>query len=842
MILIIYLILNVLYYSEINMNNFNKVFIETELINSYLTYALSVIIGRALPDVRDGLKPVHRRTLFAMRELNNKFNKQYKKSARIVGDVIGKYHPHGEIAVYDSIVRLTQSFILRYPLIDGQGNFGSIDGDSAAAMRYTEIRMTELSEYLMLDLDFETVDYISNYDGNEKIPTILPSQIPNLLINGSYGIAVGMATNIPPHNINEVINACLAFIENPEINIKNLMHYISGPDFPTYGFIYGLDGILDAYKTGKGKIIVRGNVKINNTENKNSIIITELPYQVNKSILIQKILLLIEEKKIIGIKLIRDESNKDGLRIFIEIDYGKNANVILNQIYSLTKLETTFSINMVALVNNSPKLLSLKDMIELFINHRKEIVYRRTYFKLSNLKKKLHTLEGLLVVLFDMDFLLKIFTSSNSLDELKKILVEKNWNNKNINNIDNIDNNDEIISNFKDYKLSKLQIQNILDLKLSNLVKIERNKILNDYIKINNDIKSYKLILNNDKLLFDIIKDELFVIKNKFGDKRRTIIIKDIQKFDAKDLISKESIIIILSKLGYIKSQLSKTYQAQKRGGKGKISIFIKPNDSVNNLLVCDTHGMLLCFSNFGKVYWIDLYKFPISSRTSKGIPIVNLLNLQKNDMIKTMLFIKSYEKFKYVLMVTAKGIIKKILLNEFKNQRTNGIIATILSNNDYIVDVKLVKTLDEIMLFSNVGKAIKFSIKNIRCTSRLSRGVKGMTLEKNEHIVSLLVINKPSYIITATENGFGKKSISDDYPLTCRGGKGVRGIRIDKKTGNVVKVEKVYSCDDLLLVTTSGIMSRINTKDISCTGRNTKGVVLINLSNKEKLTCIKKI
>jgi len=825
------------------MNNFSSVFIEDELVNSYLNYAVSVIIGRALPDVRDGLKPVHRRTLFVMRELDNHFNKRYKKSARIVGDVIGKYHPHGEIAVYDSIVRLSQSFVLRYPLIDGQGNFGSIDGDSAAAMRYTEIRMSEIAEYLLSDLDFSTVDYVPNYDNTEKCPIILPSMFPNLLVNGSYGIAVGMATNIPPHNLSEVINACIAFLDNPSISVDGLMSYIFGPDFPTYGIIYGVDGILDAYKTGKGRICIKAKVDIElNSSGKSFIIISELPYQVNKARLIERVVSLVKEKKIDGIRLIRDESDKDGLRIFIEVDSGKNPNIIVNNLYSLTKLQNTFNVNMVALVNNVPKLLGLKGFIECFINHRKEIVYRRVRFKFLSLEKKLHILEGLFVVLLNSDFLIKLINAFDSLDNLKKELCEKVWNVANFSGVYDDKKFNSIILKLNKYKLSKIQIQTVLDLRLSNLIKMEKNKIYKEYVSVLDELMSCKFILENEKSLVEIIRDELLFVKDKFGDARRTLIFSDVKKMVLKDFIVKESIIITLSKSGYIKSQLSKNYQVQRRGGKGKLSVFIKPNDFVQNLLVCDTHGVLLCFSNFGKAYWIDLYNFPLSSRVSKGVPIVNLLNLDGNELVNVILFIRSYEKNKYIFMVTKSGLVKRVSLIVFKNQRSNGLIATSFVDNDFLVDVKVVKSSDEIILFSNVGRAIRFKVEDVRCTSRMSKGIMGMRLGENEYIVSLVVLDKIGYIIAATEYGFGKKSKIDDYPLTRRGGKGVRGIRVDTKSGNVVKVEKVLNCDDLLLITTNGIMSRISVDEISCTGRNTKGVFLINLSKKERLVCIKKV
>lgn len=825
------------------MIKFKEVFIEDELIDSYLNYAMSVIIGRALPDVRDGLKPVHRRTLFVMKELNNRFDKGYKKSARIVGDVIGKYHPHGETAVYDSIVRLSQSFVQRYPLIDGQGNFGSIDGDSPAAMRYTEIRMSEFSEYLLYDLDFCTVDYVSNYDNTEKQPVVLPTMIPNLLVNGSYGIAVGMATSIPPHNLTEIVQACLAFLENTDITIDSLMTYVSGPDFPTYGNICGVEGIVDAYKTGRGKVCIKSEVVVEHSDDgRDFIIVKELPYQVNKARLIEKIHYLIKDKKIDGIKLIRDESDKDGLRIFIEVLRGKDSNVILNNLYSLTKLQSVFSVNMVALVNNLPKLLNLRDMIKYFIDHRKEVVYRRTKYKLLKLKDKAHILEGLSVVLLNFDRIIDLITKSRDLITLKSKLSTISWSMSELKQSVSSNVFDFLNLHSESYILSKIQVHSILDLKLVKLLKLERDNIISEYVSLSKDILFHESILNSDKLIIDIIKKELILIRDKFGDVRKTRIVNDIKKLISKDLVLKESIIITLSNNGYIKAQLSEIYQTQHRGGKGKLSVLVKPNDFIQDLLVSDTHSVLLCFSNFGKVYWIDLHNFPLSSRTSKGIPIINLLNLKKGEKISAILSNKSSENYEYIFMVTKKGLVKRVLLDEFRNQRSNGLISIDLSIGDLLIDVKLVKSSDEVILFSNSGRAISFFSKDVRCTSRISKGIIGMRLKDSNSVISLIVLEKNSYILAATENGYGKRTKIDEYPITKRGGKGVIGVRVDKKSGDVVKVEKVFDDDDLLLITTNGIISRIKINEISCIGRNTKGVFLINLSDGERLVSIKKI
>ena len=825
------------------MNKFNEIFIEDEIVDSYLNYAMSVIIGRALPDARDGLKPVHRRTLFAMKELNNRFNKNYKKSARIVGDVIGKYHPHGEIAVYDSIVRLSQSFTQRYPLIDGQGNFGSIDGDSAAAMRYTEIRMAEIAEYLLNDLDFSTVDYVPNYDNTEKYPLVLPTMIPNLLVNGSCGIAVGMATNIPPHNLSEVIDGCIAYLDNPTISIDGLMKYILGPDFPTYASICGIDGISNAYKTGKGRICIKAKAYVVcNNSGKDSIIIEELPYQVNKAKLIEQVIYLIKEKKVDGIKTIRDESDKDGLRIFIEILKGRNSSVILNKLYSLTKLQTVFNVNMVALVDNSPKLLNLKDVIKCFIDHRKEVIYRRTCYKLSNLESKLHILEGFFVALLNIDVLIGLITMSRNIGELKIKLSFITWQNKHLDNLYDGEKLELLRAKFYDYKWSKNQIKSILDLKLSNLIKLERDNIVTEYFLALDNLSFYKAILDNDSSLVDVIRKELLLVKNKFGDIRRTKINLNVKKLMSRDLVFKESIIITLSNNGYIKLQFTDNYHAQHRGGKGKLTLNMNVNDFIKTMVVCNTHGVLLYFSNFGRVYWMDLHDFPLSTRLAKGVPIINFLSMKQDEKIHVVMSTRFDDKTKYFLMVTRKGLVKKVLVDNFKNQRIGGVIAIDLLDDDSLVDVKVVNSFDNIMLFSNIGKVVSFSVNSIRCTGRASRGVNGMRLGKNEHIVSLIVSNKNAYIVTATQYGFGKRTKVSDYPITNRGGKGVRGICIDKKNGDVAQVEQVFDGDDLLLITKNGIMSRINISEIPCIGRNTKGVVFIKLSKRDCLVCIKRI
>ncbi|HFL8824395.1 MAG TPA: DNA gyrase subunit A [Candidatus Azoamicus sp. OHIO1] len=834
------------------MSIINNVNIEEELSKSYLDYAISVIVGRALPDIRDGLKPVHRRILYAMKELGNSFDRDYKKSARVAGDVIGKYHPHGESAVYDSIVRLAQSFVQRYSLIDGHGNFGSIDGDSPAAMRYTEIRMSEIADYLLRDLDFDTVDYVSNYDNTEIQPVVLPSMIPNLLINGASGIAVGMATNIPPHNISEVIDGCIAVIKNPNITVDKLMNYILGPDFPTYANINGIDGIFNAYKTGKGKICIRANHYLEDdikTGRKN-IIVNELPYQVNKAKLIEKISLLVKEKKIDGIYSLRDESDKDGMRIFISVNKDKDPNVILNNLYSLTSLQSIFNVNMVALVNECPKLLNLKKLIEHFINHRKEIVYRRTQFKLKKARSKVHLLEGLLISLLNISSIIDLVKFSDSIFILKDKLLNLVWNSDKIfsylsNDILDLCRCSEVEScGFVSggYKFSILQVNSILDLKLYKLTKLEFSSLVKEYIDISVDIKYYLEILLDSKALISVLEDELIFIKNKFGDSRRTRIISDVKSIVEHDLVLNKNIIITLSFFGYIKSQLSDIYQSQHRGGKGKIATLVKDEDFIFDLLVSNTHSVLLCFSNFGKAYSLDLSKFPISLRSSRGIPIVNLLTLKELERINVMLSLKHFHKDSFVFMVTRNGLIKKVSLSEFKNCKNNGILSIRLLKDDVLVDVSVVDEETEIALFSNVGKSVRFLSSSIRCTGRSSCGIRGIKLGKKEEVISLVAIKSNNCILSVTKNGYGKRTLVREYPITSRGGKGVIDIKVNKRNGNVVKVEGVSDKDELILITNKGTLVRMKVDEVSCFGRNTNGVLLMNLSKDEYLVSVKKI
>lgn len=822
-----------------NINNITEVFIEEELINSYLSYAMSVIVGRALPDVRDGLKPVHRRILFVMRELNNNFDKNYKKSARIVGDVIGKYHPHGEIAVYDSIVRLAQPFVQRYVLIDGQGNFGSIDGDSPAAMRYTEIKMSEFSEFLLKDLDLSVVDFVDNYDNTEKQPIVLPTMIPNLLINGACGIAVGMATNIPPHNLSEVIDGCLLFLKNPNVTVDDLMTVIFAPDFPSYGIIFGAEGLKDIYKTGKGKFFLRANTFIESLDLDSCIVINELPYQVNKSKLLESFYSLFNSGVLEGVKLIKDETDKDGIRICIYISKGKNIDIILNNLFLKTKMQITYSVNMVALVDNIPKLLNLKSIIKCFLDHRREVIYRRTKFNLLKFKNKAHILEGLCIVIHNLDKLINLIVNSSDIIDVKHSFLLINWDYSCISRY--LDAHNFNILNNK-YEFSNIQIQSILDMKISRLTKLEKNNLIKEYDQILNDISKYTTILNNNTVLESIIVEELKFIKDKFGDKRRTKIIYNTNDVLSKELIEKEYIVITLSNFGYIKAQLLKNYNVQHRGGRGKSAVVLKNNDFINNILICDTYDILLCFSTHGKVYWLDLYNFSLSTRQSKGLPLINLLKLETSEVISVFLSLKNYDKDKYLFMVTKKGLVKKILLTDLKNQRSNGIFVIDLNKDDVLINVKIVNNSDNIMIFSKLGKSVRFFVKDIKCSSRNSKGVLGIKLSTFDFVVALIVLDLDSYILTVTENGYGKRIKIDEYNITKRGGKGIIGTKINKKTGNLVDVDKVLITNDLLLITDSGIISRIKVDEISCISRKATGVSLINLSNNEKVVRIKSI
>ncbi|WDI79158.1 DNA topoisomerase (ATP-hydrolyzing) subunit A [Candidatus Purcelliella pentastirinorum] len=839
------------------MNNLAKeitlINIEEEIKNSYLDYAMSVIIGRALPDVRDGLKPVHRRILYAMKILNNEWNKSYKKSARIVGDVIGKYHPHGDLAVYDTIVRMAQSFISRYVLIDGQGNFGSIDGDSAAAMRYTEIRMSKIANEFLTDLDKETINFVDNYDNSEKIPEILPTKIPNLLINGSSGIAVGMATNIPSHNINEIINACLAYINDNNITLTGLMHYIPGPDFPTGGIINGNKGIEDAYNTGKGIIYIRAKskIEINKKTRKEKILIKEIPYQVNKSKLISNIVELIKEKKIEGISNIRDESDKSGMNIVIDIKREAVAKIVLNNLYSLTKLETSFGINMVALYQSQPRILNLKKIIKIFINHRREIITKRTIYELKKTEKKTHLLEGLMVALTNIDLIINLIKNSKTLNKAKKSLISHKWYFNISKKIKNIDFNKEKYKKKKDihiknnkftYILTKKQIKAILNLKLHKLTNMEYKNILQKHNLLNKEIYKFKKILNNDNYLTSIIKKELNKIKQKFGDKRRTKIHLNKSNLKTKDLIDKKNVIVTLSNKGYIKYQLLSHYETQHRGGRGKSAAKIKKEDFIENLLITNTHCTILCFSSLGLIYWIKVYQLPKSTRNTKGKPIVNLLPLTKNERITAMLSIDKYKSNLYIFMATAYGIVKKTSLTKFKKERNKGIIAINLRDKDELINVTLTNGKNEIMLFSSMGKVVRFKENNIRTTNRITYGVKGIKLFKKDRLVSLIVPKKNGNILTVTENGYGKRTKIKEYPSKSRATQGVISIKINKRNGRVIGAVQVLDSDQVMIITNAATLVRIPVSEINIIKRNTQGVILIRIIKNEKVVELQRL
>ena len=827
--------------------------IEEEMKQSYIEYAMSVIVGRALPDVRDGLKPVHRRVLFAMHELSNDWNKPYKKSARIVGDVIGKYHPHGDTAVYDTIVRMAQDFSLRYMLVEGQGNFGSVDGDSAAAMRYTEIRMSKIAHEMMADIDKDTVNFGPNYDGSEHEPLVMPTRIPNLLINGSTGIAVGMATNMAPHNLTEVIDGCLALLANPAITIDELIEYIPAPDFPTAGIIFGIKDIHQGYRTGRGRVIMRARTHFEDiAKDRQAIIIDELPYQVNKAKLCERIGELVKDKIIEGISEIRDESDKSGMRAVIELRRNENASVILNNLYKMTQMQDSFGINMVALVNGQPRLLNLKSIIEEFIYHRREIVTRRTVYELRKAKDRGHTLEGLAVALANVDEMIAIIKSSMTRPEAKSRLMERSWESSLVlSMMERVDvvkiRPDGLAPQFglhdKQYFLSDNQAQAILEMQLQRLTGLEQEKITKEYHEIMDLIIDLINILMTPERVNQIISDELIQIKDQFGDKRRSEIQFDSADINNEDLIKPRDMVVTLSKEGYVKTQAVEEYRTQKRGGRGKTAASTKEDDFIQNLFVAHTHDYVLCFSTLGRLYWLKVYNLPEGSRTTRGRPIVNLLPLQAEEKITSILPVKEFSEDKFIFMVTEQGIVKKTDLTAFSRPSARGIIAINLDDGDKLAGVDLTDGAREIMIFSNGGKAVRFNESEVRGMGRQARGVKGIKLGAGCKVVALLTTNDVNdNVLTATENGYGKRTTVDEYRLASRGTQGVKAIGESVRNGKLVAAKLVTDDDEIMLITTGGVLIRTKVNSIRETGRSAQGVKLIDLGVGEKLVDLEKV
>ena len=819
--------------------------IEEELKNSYMEYAMSVIVGRALPDARDGLKPVHRRTLFAMDVLNNNWNLAHKKSARIVGDVIGKYHPHGDGAVYETIVRMAQDFALRYPLVDGQGNFGSMDGDGAAAMRYTEVRMAKITQELLADLNKNTVDFVENYDGTELIPDVLPTKIPNLLVNGSAGIAVGMATNMLPHNLTESIDASLALLENPDLEIDDLIKIIPGPDFPTGGIINGSSGLIDAAKTGKGRIVLRAKAEVEtDSKDKSKIIISEIPYQQNKARLVEKIAQLARDKKVEGMSEIRDESDKEGVRIVIDIRSGQNPEVILNNLYSLTPLESAFGVNNVALVNKTPKLLNLKDLLEIFIAHRRTVVSRRTEFELNKAKDRGHILEGLAVSLANIDQVIDLIKKSKDPQTAKEKLLSKKWKagvvSKLIKKAGAITTKPDSLSDdfglsASTYKLSPLQAQAILDLRLQKLTGLEQDNLVKEYEEILEEIKYLLQILEDPSELKRVIKDELTEIKELYGDDRKTPIEERLD-LSTEDLIKPEDMVVTISHAGYAKTQPLEVYQSQKRGGVGKAAASVKEDDFVEQLIVANTHRTLLCFSNLGKVYWLKVYEIPQASRVAKGRPLVNLIQLDESERITSLLNVETFDSEGFVFMATKNGIVKKTPIGDFKLPRKSGKRAIKLDNSDELVGTAITNGTSDLMLISDAGKAVYFNEKDARPMGRDTRGVKGITLEEKQSVIALIMPNNDNEILTVSENGFGKRSKVEDFRKTKRGAKGVIAMQLSERNGKLISANQVSEENQVILISNKGTLVRTKVSEISVIGRNTQGVRVIKLKANEKL------
>lgn len=838
--------------------------LEEEMRRSYLSYSMSVIVGRALPDVRDGLKPVHRRVLYAMHELSNSWNKPYKKSARIVGDVIGKYHPHGDSAVYDTIVRMAQDFSMRYMLVDGQGNFGSIDGDGAAAMRYTEIRLEKIAHEMLSDLEKETVDFGPNYDGSEFEPKILPTRIPNLLINGSSGIAVGMATNIPPHNLSEVIDGCLYCLKNPDCSIDELIEYIPAPDFPTGGIIYGYSGVREGYRTGRGRVVMRAKTHIEDFEkgNRQAIVVDEIPYQVNKKTLQEKIAELVNGKKIEGISDIRDESDKDGMRLVIELKRGEVADVILNNLFKLTQLQDTFGMNLVALVNGQPKLLNLKELVVYFLQHRREVITRRTVYELRKAREEGHKLEGLAVALANIDEFIQTIKSSTSPDEALERLMSKGWDSSLVKSLLSRVDEDQTLGGFKAYRpeglpeeyglredglyyLSYEQTREILNMNLRRLTGLEQEKIISSYEAAMEAITDLLDILAKPERITTIIGEELIAIKNEYTlkDTRRSQIEYQAAEFETEDLITPMDMVVTLSKEGYIKSQPLSEYQAQNRGGRGKKATEMKDDDYIQQLFIANTHDYVLCFSSLGRLHRLKVWEVPQGTRTSKGKPIVNLFDLQENERITVVLPIKQFSDNQFIFLATAKGIVKKTALSQYSSTRKMAVIAVTLDDDDYLVGAELTDGNSDIMLFSDAGKAVRFDESSVRATGRSSRGVLGMRLEEGQKIISLIVSkDEQASVLTATENGYGKRTAVTDYTRHGRGTKGMIAIQTSDRNGKVVAAVLVHPEDEIMLITTDGIVVRTKVEQIREMGRATQGVTLIRVDQGTKLSGVQRV
>ncbi len=828
--------------------------IEDELKQSYLDYAMSVIVGRALPDVRDGLKPVHRRVLFAMSELNNDWNKPYKKSARVVGDVIGKYHPHGDSAVYDTIVRMAQPFSLRYMLVDGQGNFGSIDGDGAAAMRYTEIRMQKMAHDLLADLDKETVDFVDNYDGTEQMPSVMPTRVPNLLVNGSSGIAVGMATNIPPHNLREVVKGCLAYIDNEDISIDELMELIPGPDFPTGGIINGRAGIVQAYRTGRGRIYVRAKADIERDDkaNKETIIINEIPYQLNKARLIEKIAELVKEKKIEGISELRDESDKDGLRVVIELKRGEVGEVVLNNLYAQTQLQSVFGINIVALVDGQPKLLNLKQLLEYFVRHRREVVTRRTVYLLRKARERGHILEGLAVAISNIDPVIELIKSSPTPADAKEALISRGWPVGEVSEFleragADACRPDELEPQFGmrdgSYYLSPAQAQAILELRLHRLTGMEHDKLLAEYKEKLEQISEYLEILGNPLRLMEVIREELEEVSQNYGDERRTDIQSSQLDLTIEDLITEEDRVVTISHGGYAKTQPLDAYQAQRRGGMGKAATSVKDEDFVEHLLIASTHDTILCFTSVGKVYWLKVYQIPVAGRQSRGRPMVNLLPLEEGERITSILPVKEYDDDHFIFMATANGTVKKTVLSQFSRPRSVGLRALDLDEGDWLVSTAITDGQCDVVLFASNGKAARFQESDVRPMGRTSRGVRGIRMPDEEsRVISMVIPQEGGAVLTVSENGYGKRTSVSEFPTKGRGNQGVIGMQTTERNGAVVGAVQVFEGDEIMLISNQGTLVRTRANEVSLLSRNTQGVRLIRVKTDEHLVGVERI